>query len=320
MTENEYKRELKDNLIKYRASLNLPDDVTFGVEIEYENIPNLNVSYFLDQIKKSDNLCINWINKRESDLTEYNKWGETMNGEINSPILKDRLDDWKNLSAVLKLLNEKNGVITEKCGGHINIGAHILGKNQKHWRNFLLLWILYEKEIYKFSSGEYSTVRKRDDNTIERIAKELKYNIKSILKNYRNVYKYLDNVSNCLFYKCYDLSLDNFNSLNFEINNRIEFRVPNGTLMEEICQNYINFFAKFVIACKKELDVEKVLYKIKNNEHTVLELADYVFDNDIDKEYFLIQTLKTNKIYSKKLQPHIEYVNDGDFETHKYFW
>jgi len=32
----EYLKNLKDKVIEYRNTLNLPNDVTFGVEIEYE--------------------------------------------------------------------------------------------------------------------------------------------------------------------------------------------------------------------------------------------------------------------------------------------
>lgn len=308
MTEKDYKEMLKNRLIEYRDTLNLPSDITFGIEIEYENIPTDTVTYLIYQERSFNKELKNWINKRELDLCEYNNnLKENMNGEINSPILKDNIDTWKNLKVVLDLLNRNNALITQKCGGHVNIGAHILGNNQEYWRNFLLLWILYEKEIYKFCSGENIKVRRRDDNTIERISKELKLNINNILNNYSDIYKYLKHASYCLFFKCHDISLKTFSGNAFEENNKIEFRIPNGTLSEEIWQNYINFFAKFVIACKKELDTEKVLYKIKNHEHSVIELCDYVFDNDIDKEYFLIQTLKTNKIYKKELHPHITY-------------
>ena len=107
--------------------------------------------------------------------------------------------------------------------------------------------------------------------------------------------------------KIFDVSFAKVMKAKYAYDNRIEFRIPNGTLKEEIWQNYINFFVKFLIACKKELDVEEVVYKINNNEHSAIELADYVFEDNIDKDNFLIQTLKTNKIYKKELPPHIIY-------------
>ena len=108
----------------------------------------------------------------------------------------------------------------------------------------------------------------------------------------------------CLFDKNHGIYMKKPISSNFMFGNVIEFRVPNGTLSEEIWQNYVNFFVRFILACKKELDQEKIVYKINNGEHDSIELADFVFDSDFDKEQFLIQTLNTNKNYAKTLIPH----------------
>lgn len=305
MTEKEYKEKLKNKLIEYRNSLNLPSDVTFGIEIEYENIPNLNVSHLLDKIKKDTNKCNDWVNKKELSIQEKNRFDERMNGEINSPILNDSINNWQDLKIILNLLKQKNGLITKKCGGHVNVGLHVLENKDEYYRNLLLLWILYEKEIYSFSSGEYSNVRANIDSYITNISYDI--NLNDIIK-IENC-NYLLKFEKLLFDKEHDLYIFPIQSKEIYYNNRIEFRVPNGSLSEEIWQNYINFFTKFVIACKKELDVEKTLYKIKNNQHTALELANYIFDDNIDKEYFLIQALKTNKIYKKELPEHKYYYN-----------
>lgn len=303
MTEKEYKKYLKDALIKYRVSLKLPKEVTFGVEIEYENIPKETVSYLMNEEKEFEKNLIGWHNKTELDIGEYNNLGEEMNGEITSPILKDNIATWKNLKIALDLLIRNEAIITEKCGAHINIGAHILGTKKQYWRNFFLLWMLYEKEIYKFSKGDYLKLRPDKDKILERITSEIiKENIIKISNK-----NYLNNLGNVIFSKCNDVRITKNLDKKVLLGNVIEFRIPNGTLEKEIWQNYINFFAKFVIACKKDLDVEKVLYKINNNEHNAIELADLVFDNDMDKEYFLIQTLKTNEMYKKELIKHKTY-------------
>ena len=48
MTDNECKKLLKNKLISYRNTLKLPKEVTFGVEIEYENIVKDTVSCLFD--------------------------------------------------------------------------------------------------------------------------------------------------------------------------------------------------------------------------------------------------------------------------------
>ena len=226
-----------------------------------------------------------------------------MNGEVCSKIFIDNEDNWKSLRSMLNLIKDNDGIITEKCGGHVNIGTHILKRKKEYFRNFILMWILYEQEIYKFSSGNFKNVRIDYHNFFEKISAEITM---SDVLSIRKI-NYFSKLPKCLFDKRHDVFIDGTIKKDIAPENRIEFRIPNGSLEEEIWQNYINFFAKFLIACTKELDVEKTLYKIENKNHNAVELADYVFSEEIDKENFLIQTLKTNKIYKKELPPHIIY-------------
>ena len=92
--------------------------------------------------------------------------------------------------------------------------------------------------------------------------------------------------------------------------NRIEFRLPNGTLSMEIWQNYVNFFSRLVLISKTDIDKEKLLYELKNLKKGLIILSDLIFDNDLDKDEFLIQTLKYNKCYKKKLHKHIDGGNE----------
>lgn len=294
---------LKDKIIDYRYSLNIPEYITFGVEIEYENIVKDNVDYYIYEMKCNNNKYGNWRNSYEPDIEEVNKYNDTMNGEVKSAILKDTKQDWINLKNTLEILRKYNGIVTSKCGAHVNIGSQLLGGDLKSFRNFFLLWYLYEEEIYKFSSGEFNKVR--ICNSIKPIKIHLL--LDEILKEYTGVFPYVHSFGDFLFDKKHDVSLNKFSSYSYQIDNVLEFRLPNPTLDEAILQNYINFFIKFLLSCKKNLDVEYTLYKIKTNNHDVFEFVDYVFDNDIDKEFFLIQTLKTNKIYKKELPEHKHY-------------
>ena len=47
----DYKKALKDELIYYRNKLNLEKNITFGVEIEYEDIVKDHVDYYLSENK-----------------------------------------------------------------------------------------------------------------------------------------------------------------------------------------------------------------------------------------------------------------------------
>jgi len=263
MTDNEYRKLLKNKLIKYRTSLNLPKEVTFGVEIEYENIVKDTVSYLLEEENCFNPIFKHWINKTELDLTEFNSLAEELNGEINSPILYDNITTWKNLKTTLEILNNNGALITQRCGGHINIGTHILGNSSEYWRNFFLLWLLYEEEIYSFSKGEYNKIRFDKENLFKKISPDL------LIENILNIEQesYLLSLPFCVYDKFHDIYLNRFIKEKIVDGNRIEFRIPNGSLNEEIWQNNINFFSKFMLACKKDLDVEKTIFKIQNKEH-----------------------------------------------------
>jgi len=305
----EYLKNLKGKVIKYRDTLNLPSDITFGVEIEYEGVIRDRITINMYDITYFEEQYENWQNTFEPDL-ELSLLGNDYNGEIKSPILKDNNITWANLELTLNILNKNNAIITDNCGGHVNIGAHILEGNPKYYRNLLLLWILYEKEIYKFSSGEYEKIRNTKYSVIDRVAPLLHQHLNYILEDWNKepiLYNYLFYSNSFITDKAHDVSLFKVSDGNYKEDNVIEFRLPNGTLKEEIWQNNINFFSKFVLACKKDLDIEKIVYDIRHKNHDLLSLADLVFDNVIDKENFLIQSLKFNNIYNKKLEKHLNW-------------
>ena len=94
----------------------------------------------------------------------------------------------------------------------------------------------------------------------------------------------------------------------------IELRVPNGTLDEIVWQNYINFFIKMILYCKsKNFDDDilnrryKSVYNLFGNLDSyskiyldqALEFCDMIFNNNLDKLYFLRQYIKSFEITDK---------------------
>ena len=87
----------------------------------------------------------------------------------------------------------------------------------------------------------------------------------------------------------------------------IEFRNPNGCLNPIIWQNNVNFFTRLLMYCSRsDFDMDKVLKRKKeeiyfNNYHKAffeqaVELADMIFDNNLDKINFLKQYFKNFKV------------------------
>ena len=93
--------------------------------------------------------------------------------------------------------------------------------------------------------------------------------------------------------------------------NTVEFRSPNATIEEIVWQNNINAFTKLMLAATKGLIDEECLdYKISNFTNydfmykeiclkSVLEFVDLIFDNNLDKIYFLKQYFKDFKDISQ---------------------
>ena len=104
------------------------------------------------------------------------------------------------------------------------------------------------------------------------------------------------------------LNFGHCNGANIDDKNTIEFRCPNGTLSHIIWQNNINFFVKLLLYCRSNnFDIDFINKKMKNYEvkkleqysdiylDDAIELSDLIFDNELDKMYFLKQYLKINK-------------------------
>lgn len=301
MDKLKYLKQIRNQTIQFRDTLGLSNNVSFGCEIEYENISLEKVNKVLENLKQENSDFKDWRNFYDhSNWTWYK--GELINGEVSSGILFDTKNCWENLNILLSKLKELNGYVTKRCGTHINIGTQILESNQLYWQNFLLLWKLYNDEIYRFSSGEFRSLRKYYG--IKPVSKEL--TIDDILKFEMRFDGKNEGKEICLFDKVHDVSLKKCASPNFGINNVIELRIPNGTLDICIIQNYINFYIKFLLACKQELDIDEIIYMINNKIHDIFQLSEFVFkDNELDKNNFLIQALKINKNYRKRMEEHI---------------
>lgn len=293
---------LEKYYLELRSQLNFDPNITFGLEIEFEQ---LNKNEIIKKIK--ENNLDNWIIKKEDTFK---------NGyEINSPILKDNITTWQELKLICSII-DNNGIKTEDCGGHIHIGTQILKDNIETWLNFIKLWSTYENIIYRFGYGEYLSPRKNIQNHAKPLSKTLWEDYQSIIKiKNLNIDKLLLEISHerkqaINFYNIYD-----FNEIDFK--NTIEFRFPNITFNPIIWQNNINLLINLLLYCKNKNFNHELIEKrrsINQNKYTTiewyseiylvqaLELSDMIFQKNIDKLYFLRQYLKSFETESKKLK------------------
>lgn len=284
---------VENTLIAYRNTLNLPSKLTFGVEIEYEKVSQRTVSKYIDEHLP------NWYSTRDTSLQS--------GGEINSPILRDEKRTWEELKKICEFLKSHNADTTKNAGGHIHVGAPVIGNNLEGWRIFIKLYTLYEHIIYRFFYGDKINGRPKIMKYAPPVSDEL-YDILEIFNELIIVsdleYKLPDD-------KYYAI---NFGHLDFyELNknhdkNTFELRCPNGTTEEIIWQNNINTFARMLLSSGTcSINEDYLNYKLQRftpNTHDsyrykevilkeALEFCDLVFDCNLDKVYFLRQYIKS---------------------------
>lgn len=283
--------EIEKCRLKYADTLRLPKEVTFGVEIEYEKVSRDKVNRFIKR-----NLDT-WISKGEYSLLS--------GGELNSPKMTDKYENWQELKQVCDFLKRKGADTRHNAGGHIHIGSNILKSDIKAWQIFSKIYMLYESVLFRFLYGDKLNGRHEILDFAYPIADYIYFNLENInnaecMQDIRKIFP--DNKLVALNTKHIDFKSD------ISPNNTLEFRSPNSSTNAIIWQNDINALAKMVVTSSlKIVDEDFLDYKINHdflpysgNEYLysvidlkkVLEFVDLIFDNNIDKIYFLRQYFK----------------------------
>ena len=288
---DEYFNYLSKQQLYYRDSLFLQEFVTFGIEIEYEKFKKEKVDNFTRKNLKK------WQSKDDVTLRR--------GGEVSSPILTDTLTTWKELREICTYLRKSKVYIKGNAGGHIHVGAHIMNADLEAWRCFLKTYMIYENELVYFLNGEDKLARKRVSEYAKLVSS--------------TYYKRLDDINEArdLSELYYAIMLSKKNALSFyytklksthrDVYNTVEFRSPNGSVNELVWQNNVNTITKLMLAARnKKIDEDFLDYKLEKEPDKfsllpkALELADIIFDNDLDKMYFLKQYKKDFSFLEEK--------------------
>ncbi len=305
-------------LLEYRDSLSLPENLTFGLEIECDK-------FNLKRVRKV-------INQKNQELaTTFNPWQITTDisvnkgGEIISPILQDNHSSWYQVQSICYSL-QKYAKIKDQAAGHVHIGTNIIGDDVNKLWQFLQLWISYEKVIYRFCYNEYLTARPRLIHFACPIADLLNAHYETLAAMVQNnvpIEKLSQEIINILHRQPYNqvgrneaINFNNVKDYHSHIKmNTIEFRCPNGTLNPIIWQNNVNLFAH-LLSSDNLFQADLVNTRRLQNKHQnnnlesyqqialtpALELCDLIFNQNIDKIYFLRQYLKNYEESTKTLK------------------
>jgi len=311
--------------LEYRNGIGIDDGITFGIEIEMEHF-KCKVDEYYDFQLLINKMVGNdkWETKNDLSLkhgTGYDiKWGR----EISSAVLTDTSKSWIDIFNVCNVASAY-GSIGPKCGGHIHVGAQILGNNTLYWYRFLRLCSIYENIIYRFGYGEYLSHRPMMlektkpvallyDSKVSEIEKMLDSDLIFLLHKL-NPSQRADGLNSLKYYGIsfwHMLCDDDWNLYqDYDVFNKhcsVEYRAPNGTFNPIIWQNNINFFVKLLLYCKSSDFDDDVLTKRRGEVECIfgninkyadifleqaIELCDMIFDNNLDKIYFLRQYLKS---------------------------
>ncbi len=287
---NELTSLLEDFYLELREDLKIDATITFGLELEFEKAKYKKIERRLKLLPTNKP----WIIKEDNSLIE--------GGEVNSPILKDTKKTWKDLTKVCHLI-EKYALIGPNSSTHVHLGTQIFGNNPNTWINFIYTWAINENIIFYFTNGEYNRTRPNITKYAYPLAKRLLEDYK-ILKEKTSPTP--NDILKCIHH--YKYNAINFGNIkyfdHYQQKNTVEFRSPNGTLDPVICQNNIYFFIKLIEYAKqnnitKDIPLMKQvsLYHLEDynkiNLKQALNLADAIYQTNLEKLYFLRQYLKS---------------------------
>lgn len=282
-----------------RDKLPFDENISFGLEIEFENAHRYHIDHELYKHMHGMGYCT--INDRSLED----------GAEISTPILYNNRETWEMISKVCNIVS-RWAQIGKNSGGHIHVGANILENNSQSWLNFMKLWSVYEYIIYRFTYGEYLTARPSMDEYAAPISRCMWLDAKKMERKNDNLFEIIDFLDTHYSNDGVEFEhVKKHNSYEFKKGNTIEFRCPNGTLNPVIWQNNVNLLVNILLYSKnKDYDMDiitkrhgKTLERYFSMEmynkiylDVALEFCDMIFNNNLDKIYFLRQYLKSSQI------------------------
>ena len=289
---------LKDYQLQYKECLGIDEKISFGVEVEFEDILLYYVTKELKQYPK-----FRYWSCIPDKSCSYKIDDFVVGGEVVTPILHDIPIDWKMLSAAVEILKKLGANSTKRTSLHVHVGGQIFGEDIKNVVRFVKVWCIFEAVIFKFACGEDKDFRPNILYFAHPISEAVKLKCKYIPG-------FLENLlipKGLGFDKKWAISFQNYYDLisEEEVNNMLEIRIANGTLKKEIIQNTIYFYLKLMLYVMSdkydEALINSLFQKLRVKDFSkyseiyakeALMLADLIFDNTFDKINFLKQYVK----------------------------
>jgi len=257
-------KELRENMLQDKkrqySNLSVPSGMTVGMEIECEGDNSVD-SYFIGDIFEG------WEAKHDNSLE---------NGvEITTPIMSNSENDVHNLYLVCDILQSLEQSVSERCGGHVHIGADYL-KTKEAYANLIELWSNNEELFYILSNNKGEIVREGAVEYATPFSKRI-HNaiIDNRFKDFEGLSKeeFLKKVK---YVQDYERGVDGrrtgINFLTAENLNTIEFRLSNGTVDANTWIENTNLFGGLVAISQRISDIQhKDIHEITAEDKSILE-------------------------------------------------
>ena len=252
LTDDEtYIKDVFKTSTKDKKDIKLPEGMTIGVEIEAEGA----------QIRTR--LPNGWKAKGDGSLHE--------GVEVVSPILTGSKEDVENIYMACNMLDMLECSTSERCGGHVHIGADFL-KNKQAYTNLIELWGNSEELLYTISNSAGEITR---ENGAGHYATPLSKKIESALEsgginleNEEDLDSFISEVKAAQVSRYSGL---NFMNLEKGGKNTIEFRLANGTINPDTWIENINLFGGIIASAEKVAELQS-----KDEEKRAIEEQEYL--------------------------------------------
>ena len=267
---------LNETKMSYRSTLNLPSKITFGNEIEVNDIILDDAVELVEDFNNKKKL---WGRKRfevHKDLT--------CDSEIVTPIMSDKPIFWSLLWDMYSFLDEHGATYSYNTSSHIHMGTCVIDTPKK-LSLLLKTLVVFEPIIFKFGYG-------RDEQPRELMTYQPGMGNYSMFMSPKKVRDFLEFIDRG--------KLQDMGSLNEEVDvfSNCDNRIRNAF-------NFRNFnFAKFIFPSLGDIENDHMEFRnfnsadpivVQNNIDLCTHILLAVIEGRIDEEYVLAEYEKYKK-------------------------
>ena len=267
---------LNDMKMQYRSTLNLPNNITFGNEIEVNGIILDDAMEYVEEFNDKKKL---WGRKRfevHHDLT--------CDSEIVTPTMTDKPKFWSLLWDMYSFLDEHGAYYSDNTSSHIHMGTAIFDTPKK-LALLLKTLVVFEPIIFKFGYG-------RDEEPREYMIYKPNTSNYSMFMSPKRVRDFIDFLEKDKFKDMHSLvqQADVFLNLDIRVRSAFSFRNFN--------------FTKFVYSFLQDSENDHMEFRNFNSADPIvvqnnIDLCSHIFlavvEGRIDEDYVLAEYEKYKK-------------------------